>query len=81
MSLLTELNNSRYDNETSNTKLKACIYIIINTNEDIAYNSFSDFDKIKEIIGYFDIKYPWGKNILNDLIIEEKLNKLYNLFN
>ena len=79
-SLLNELKHSKYNN--SNTlKFKNCINNIINEEGYSTDEVINNFSNIKNIIGYFDINYPWGKNNDNDVIIEEKLKKLYNLIN
>ena len=80
ISLLRELKHQRYDNMDI-IKLKNCINNIINENNYTTNDVFNDFSHIKKIIGYFDIGYSWGKNNENDLIIEKKINKLYNLIN
>ena len=77
-SLLNELKNSKY-NKSSLLRLKNCINNIIIENEYSTNDVFDGFSNIKNIVSYFDVNYPWGKNNDNDLIIEEKLNKLYNL--
>ena len=79
-SLLNELKHSKYNNSDL-IRFKNCINNIINENEYTTDEIFDNFSNIKNVIGYFDVNYQWGKNNENDLIVEQKLNKLYNLIN
>ena len=78
--ILKELKKSKY-NDKSTIRFIICINKIINENEYTTNDVYEDFIEIKNIIGYFDVNYPWGKNNENDIIIEQKLTKLYDLFN
>ena len=79
-SILEELKHPIYNNNKDVVLLTLYINDIINENKDTPEDIFNDFHEIKNLIGNFDIKYPWGININADIIIEKKLNQLYNLF-
>ena len=81
ISLLKEFKISKYKNNDSFIKLTLCINKIINENDYSTNEIFNDFQNIRNIIEYFDITYQWGINNEDDFIIEQKINKLYNLFN
>ena len=81
ISLLKEFKNPKYKNNDSFLKLTLCINKIINENEYNTDEVFNNFQNIRNIIEYFDITYQWGINNEDDLIVEKKINKLYNLLN